>query len=95
MLSINQIKSAVGEIIGAYPIKKVSLFGSYAEGTATEDSDVDMLVEFTEPGISLFTLLNIKYAIEEKLQKEVDIIHAPLEENALIKPTKVIEIYEQ
>ena len=95
MLSINQIKSAVGEIIGAYPIKKVSLFGSYADGTATENSDVDMLVEFTAPGISLFTLLNIKYAIEEKLQKEVDIIHAPLEENALIKPTKVIEIYEQ
>lgn len=95
MLSLNQIKSAVAEIVSVYPIKKVSLFGSYAEGTATDDSDIDMLVEFVSPSVSLFTLMDIKYAIEGKLHKDVDIIHAPLEENALIKPTKVIEIYEQ
>ena len=95
MLSLNQIKAAVAEIVSMYPIKRVSLFGSYADGTATENSDVDMLVEFITPSVSLFTLLNIKYAIEEKLHRDVDIIHAPLEENALIKPTKVIEIYEQ
>jgi len=95
MLNLDQIKSVVTEIASSYPVKKVSLFGSYAEDAADENSDVDILVEFLTPSISLFTLLNLKYAIEEKLGKDVDVIHAPLEENALINPKKVIKIYEQ
>jgi predicted nucleotidyltransferase len=95
MLNLDQIKSVINEIASSYPVKTVSLFGSYAEDAATENSDVDILVEFLTPAISLFTLLNLKYEIEEKLCKEVDVIHAPLDENALINPTKVIKIYEQ
>ena len=95
MLSFIQIKTAITDVVNLYPIKKVSLFGSYADGTATETSDIDIMVEFSTPNVSLFTLLNIKYAIEEILQKHVDLIHAPIDDNALIKPTKVIELYEQ
>ena len=95
MLNLDQIKAAIAEIVSSYPVKTVSLFGSYAEDVATEDSDVDILVEFLTPSISLFTLLNLKHEIEEKLRKDVDVIHAPIDENALINPTKVIKIYEQ
>lgn len=95
MLNLDQIKDAISEIARSYPVKTVSLFGSYAENAATENSDVDILVEFLTPSISLFTLLNLKYEIEEKLRKDVDVIHAPIDENALINPTKVIKIYEQ
>jgi len=95
MLNLEQIKNAITEIARSYPVKTVSLFGSYAENSATENSDVDILVEFLTPSISLFTLLNLKYEIEEKLRKDVDVIHAPIDENALINPTKVIKIYEQ
>ncbi|MBU7008238.1 nucleotidyltransferase family protein [Phosphitispora fastidiosa] len=95
MLNLNQIKTAITEVAGSYPVKTVSLFGSYAEDTATENSDIDILVEFLTPSISLFTLLELKFAIEEKLGKDVDVIHAPLDENALINPTKVVRIYEQ
>ena len=51
--------------------KKISLFGSYADGNANEDSDIDLLVEFLSSNVSLFTLYNIKYEIENKLHKEV------------------------
>ena len=51
-------------------------------------------MEFFTPNISLLTLIAIKYAIEERLNKEVDLIHAPLDEKSLIKPLKVIDIYE-
>lgn len=95
MLNLDQIKSAIAEIVSSYPVKTVSLFGSYAEEAATENSDVDILVEFLTPSISLLTLIDLKNAIEEKLRKDVDVIHAPLDENALINPTKVIKIYEQ
>lgn len=37
-------------------ITGVALFGSYANGTATDDSDVDLLVSFSSPVVSLFTL---------------------------------------
>ncbi|PKM47856.1 MAG: hypothetical protein CVV03_01360 [Firmicutes bacterium HGW-Firmicutes-8] len=95
MLSLDRIKTTISEIVTSYPVKTVSLFGSYAEDTATEDSDVDILVEFLTPSISLLTLISLKHEIEEKLCKDVDVIHAPIDESALINPTKVIKIYEQ
>ncbi|PKM81258.1 MAG: hypothetical protein CVU89_09575 [Firmicutes bacterium HGW-Firmicutes-14] len=95
MLSLDQIKAEIVEIVSSYPVKTVSLFGSYAEDAANENSDVDILVEFLTPSISLFTLINLKQEIEERLHKEVDVIHAPIDENALINPTRVIKIYEQ
>jgi len=95
MLTIDEIRNVVVNISNLYQIKKVSLFGSYANGTATEDSDVDMLIEFKSPGISLFTLTNIKFDIMDKLNKEVDIIHGPLNPDSMIIIEKVIDIYEQ
>jgi predicted nucleotidyltransferase len=95
MLTISEIKSSVKDIAIKYPIKKLSLFGSYADGNAKDDSDVDMLVEFFAPNVSLFMISNIKEEMESKLNKEVDLIHAPIEGDSLIKIDKVVDIYEQ
>lgn len=95
MLTVNDIKKAVSDVITKYPIKKISLFGSYADGTADESSDVDMLIEFLSPGVSLLMLYDIKEGIAAKLQRDVDLIHGPLDKNSFIKISKVIDIYEQ
>jgi uncharacterized protein len=95
VLTVSNIRDSVNDIIAKYPIKKVSLFGSYAEGSADEDSDVDLLVEFFIVNVSLFMLNTIKDEIENKLHKEVDLIHAPVDEDSLIKLNKVVDIYEQ
>ena len=95
MIVINEIKDTIKDIAVKYPIKKVSIFGSYANGTANNDSDVDLLVEFSNPYVSLFLLNDIKSEIEEKLQKKVDLIHAPIDENSIITIDKVIDVYEQ
>lgn len=95
MLTIDRIKTAAAKLANYYPVKKVALFGSYAEGTADETSDVDLLVEFDTPNVSLFTLSDIKSIMEGELQKEVDIIHAPVVNESLLELNKVIEIYEQ
>jgi predicted nucleotidyltransferase len=94
MLTLDDIKNAISDILAKYPIKKISLFGSYANGSAKEDSDVDILVEFLSPNVSLLTISDMKYEIESKLNKEVDLIHAPIEEDSLIKIDKVVDIYE-
>ena len=49
-----------------YGALNARLFGSFARGTATESSDVDILVEM-EPGRSLLDLVAIKQDLEDLL----------------------------
>ena len=93
MLTISEITKAVQTVAEEFNIKCVLLFGSYAEERNTPQSDVDLLVEFFLPAVSLFTLANIKHRLEELLCVDVDVIHAPLPQGSLITPEKVVEIY--
>ena len=86
------LKEKILTIIKDYPIKRVILFGSRAEETNRENSDVDLIMEFTET-ISLLKLSEIKVQLEEILDLEVDIIHGPIEEGDLIEVGKVVELY--
>ncbi len=95
MLTLTQIKDSITEVVNKYPVKKLSIFGSYADGSATEGSDLDMLIEFSSTEVSLFLLSEIKDEIQSKLNREIDLIHAPIDEGALIKIDRVVDIYEQ
>lgn len=44
-----EIKSFYHLVKTAYPVKKVILYGSYAKGTATKDSDIDVGVVIDLP----------------------------------------------
>ncbi|OFX18271.1 MAG: hypothetical protein A2033_17625 [Bacteroidetes bacterium GWA2_31_9] len=44
MISQSQINDVISKIVTYYKPEKILLFGSYANGTATEDSDLDLLV---------------------------------------------------
>ena len=43
--TIDELKKRIAPVAQKYKLKAVYLFGSYARGTATEDSDVDLLVD--------------------------------------------------
>ncbi|MBQ7802335.1 nucleotidyltransferase domain-containing protein [Candidatus Saccharibacteria bacterium] len=45
MLTVERIKEVVSRVGEKYGIKSAYLFGSYAKGTATEDSDVDLIID--------------------------------------------------
>ena len=67
------------EVIISYlrtqPVKKVWLFGSYAEGEARADSDVDLLVEYDyNEKVGILKHAEIILALEGILQKEVDLV---------------------
>jgi predicted nucleotidyltransferase len=76
-----------------YPLKKVSYFGSYALGNQAEPSDLDVLVEFTTPGVSLLIISELKIQLENELHVPIDIIHYPLPEGAFIDIGKVVPVY--
>lgn len=86
------IKEKVLSIVKEYPVKRITLFGSRAEETNRENSDVDLIMEFYEP-ITLFILSDIKVRLEEIIGLEVDIIHGPIRDEDLIEVRKEIELY--
>lgn len=94
ILSLDSISEGIKKISKKYPIKKVTLFGSYADGSFTEESDVDLLVEFHTQTVSLFVLSGVKAGLEGILEKKVDILHAPLPDDAMIEIGKAFTIYE-
>ena len=95
MLTFESIKSSVAQVAPLYEIKRAALFGSYAQGLQTEDSDVDLLVEFNEPSVSIFKLAGVKLKLQEITGKKVDVIHSPLPEGSLIQIEKEVVVYEQ
>jgi len=93
--TIESIKSRAFRTLEKYGVKRADIFGSYADGTAKDNSDIDLLVEFRTQSISLFVISQLKDELEENLGKSIDIIHGPLSEDAMIVTTKVVSIYEQ
>ena len=93
MLSLQEIIDNITIVANEYPIKKAELFGSYANGRSTSDSDVDILLEFTTSRVSLLMINNVKYRLEELLEKNVDVIHGPLPDDSMIEIDRRILIY--
>ncbi len=68
-----KIREAIEQSEFKDDIQKVSLFGSHAYGTPREDSDVDLLIEFTPTAnIGLFKYARIHNYFEDRLRKKVD-----------------------
>ena len=60
-------------LIERFKIQELGLFGSYVRGEQTKDSDVDILVEFSQVP-TLFDLVEVEYLISDKLGLPVDLI---------------------
>lgn len=68
--TINNIQSALNPIFSSYKIKKATLFGSYAKGLATSQSDIDLLLDSRLKGLKFVGLIE---DIHNALDKDVDI----------------------
>lgn len=49
MVDIENIRTAILEVLGPYGVEEAALFGSRVRGDARPDSDLDILVRFYEP----------------------------------------------
>ena len=70
---IADIQKTIQPILWKYPIKRASIFGSYARQEARKESDIDILVEFSS-SISLIQFVNIQLELEDILGKKVDLV---------------------
>lgn len=91
-VEFEKFRDVLQSLKAPYALRSVSIFGSYAEGRATEKSDLDLLVEFDQPAVSLFRLSALKNDLEDALGLPVDVIHGPLPADSMIHPRKVVRV---
>ena len=78
MLTLETIHARSIPIADKYRVSRLELFGSYADGTANENSDVDFLVEFSAPIPSVFLVMGFREELSNSLGLPVDLITLPL-----------------
>lgn len=75
--SINEIKNSIDNRLNylreTYNIKELGVFGSVVRGQNVESSDIDLLVEFSEP-IGLFKFIELENYLSKLLGKKVDLV---------------------
>lgn len=60
------------ELQQKFPVKNLALFGSYARNEQTADSDIDVLVEFSEP--VGFEFLDLMDDLEKIFDLKIDLV---------------------
>ena len=68
--SLPQLTDTLFPLLRDYGIRKAVLFGSYGKGTATEKSDVDLLVDSSLRGLRFVGFLD---DIQRALGRDVDL----------------------
>ena len=95
MLTLDFIKQAIMPLAEKYDIVKVDLFGSYANGKATEKSDVDFLVLFNVKVPSIFKVMGFKEELETSLKYPVDVITSPVTRQEKLNIDTMVNVYER
>ena len=87
---LSYLKEKKGEFFSDYQLVKLGLFGSFARGEATQDSDIDLIVEF-EPNTQNLSekKSKIKSSIQKHFHREVDVCR-----EKYIKPYFKVQILE-
>lgn len=78
MKSLEEIKAILIEyktvIQDKYKVNELGIFGSYVRGEQNDESDVDVLVEFSETP-SLLKFINLENYLTDTLGVKVDLVH--------------------
>ena len=91
-MTTEEIRKAVITIADQYSIKSVVLFGSRASGSNRDDSDVDLIIEFSKP-VSILMLSSLKNRLQDILGLDVDIVHGPIRIGDILEIGETVEIY--
>lgn len=71
----NEIQNIIKRIDSIYKINEIYLFGSYAYGTPTKDSDIDLCIITEDNNISIRDMLkNIRKSTVDIVNKPLDIL---------------------
>lgn len=89
-ITLADIRYAVVSLADEYGAKKVSLFGSFARGEETDDSDIDLLLEKGE--IKGMRVLDFQDELARRLGRKVDVVTTVGASERLLKKAKQDEV---
>jgi predicted nucleotidyltransferase len=79
---LNELRSLKSELGDRYKVTKIGVFGSVARNEATEESDIDIVVEM-EPNI--LKRVGLKQELEKLFDTQVDVIRYRNKMNPYLK----------
>jgi predicted nucleotidyltransferase len=93
----DEIKRIVAPIAREYGVKRLSLFGSYARGEATPQSDMDIRIVDRGDIRGLFKLCGFMGDLERNFETKVDVIAVDPDAREFLDEIKndEVTIYEQ
>jgi hypothetical protein len=69
----NGVSREIARILESHGAKKIAIFGSYARGEEKPESDIDVIVDFSERK-SLLELVRIERELPETIGTKVDLL---------------------
>jgi predicted nucleotidyltransferase len=70
---LSSLKKLKEEVAREYSVKTIGVFGSVARSEETEQSDIDLLVEFSRP-VGFVTFMRLENFLSERLGERVDLV---------------------
>ena len=70
---VDKLRTLLPELAAEYHVSSLALFGSYAREEQNDASDLDLLVEFSEPP-SLLEFIRLERELSETLGIKVDLV---------------------
>ena len=71
--NIEKINDHLKALQKEYKVKTIGIFGSVARDTQTKKSDVDVLIEFSQP-LGFFKFIELENFLSGVLKKKVDLV---------------------
>ncbi|MCK4826262.1 nucleotidyltransferase family protein [bacterium] len=68
------IRGIQSELADRFTVQRIGVFGSFAKGDESPESDVDIIVELAEPTFDHY--MDLKFRLEEVLKRPVDLVMA-------------------
>ena len=78
MISTTDISTAATRVLAQYDVSEAYLFGSFARGEQTPDSDIDLRLVCGNT-MTFGTLYELSHVLEKELGQKVDIVTNPPE----------------
>lgn len=91
MSELDKISKKIAIVAKKYNLVYVWVFGSYAKNKQRENSDIDIIVR-TEDVEEGFKIVEVKFALEEILNKSVDIITTESIKGSLLEDEDLEEV---
>jgi hypothetical protein len=68
-----QLRGMRHELEEQYHVQRIGIFGSYAKKMQTDESDLDLVVEFSRP-IGMLAFVHLKDLLSRRLDIRIDLV---------------------